>query len=76
MLRVQYLVKLNKGCVMITKSLEDAIGNYGIVKRAILNRENKDVSSTVSLVKRVYNTDSEEVTFLLLARTIIFSTNN
>lgn len=71
MLRIQYLVKLNDGCVMITDSLEDAIGNYNIVKRAILNRENKDVSSTASLLKRVYNTDSEEERLVLLAQIII-----
>ena len=71
MLKVQYLVKLNEGCVMITNSLEDAIGNYNIVKKAILNRENKDVSSTASLIKRVYNTDSEEYKLSLLAQTII-----
>lgn len=71
MLKIQYLVKLNDGCVMIMDSLEDAIDNYNIVKKVILNRENKEVLSTASLLKRVYNTDSEEERLVLLAQTII-----
>lgn len=71
MQKVQYLVKVCDGCVMFTDSFQDALNNYRIVKRAILNREYKDLSISASLIKQVYNPDSGKTTTLLLAQTII-----